>query len=100
MLGSFEAQLPTRGGPCALVRRQSLPHPGWDLTVGGLSVVALVTSYARRGLTEAMGATLLGATWQRCRTHHAAGLMAVAPKSAWGWVRALLHSAWLRGSGP
>jgi putative transposase len=27
-----------------------------------------------------------------CRTHHAANLMAVTPKSSWPWVRALLHS--------
>ena len=47
---------------------------GWlgffrDLTARGLSGVALVTSDAHRGLTEAIGATLPGASWQRCRTH-------------------------------
>ena len=47
---------------------------GWlaffrDLTARGLSGVALVTSDAHRGLTEAIGATLPGAAWQRCRTH-------------------------------
>ena len=72
---------------------------GWlaffrDLTARGLSGVALVTSDAHRGLTEAIGATLPGAGWQRCRTHYAANLMAVTPKSAWGWVRALLHSVY------
>ena len=72
---------------------------GWlgffrDLTARGLSGVALVTSDAHRGLTEAIGATLPGAAWQRCRTHYAANLMAVTPKSAWGWVRALLHSVY------
>src|SRR3984957_18030781 len=72
---------------------------GWlgffrDLTARGLSGVALVTSDAHRGLTEAIGATLPGASWQRCRTHYAANLMAVTPKSAWGWVRALLHSVY------
>jgi putative transposase len=46
---------------------------GWlaffrDLTVRGLTGVALVTSDAHRGLTEAIGATLLGASWQRCRS--------------------------------
>jgi putative transposase len=70
---------------------------GWlaffrDLTARGLSGVALVTSDAHRGLTDAIGATLPGASWQRCRTHYAANLMAVTPKSAWGGVRALLHS--------
>ena len=29
-----------------------------------------------------------------CRTHYAMNLMAVTPKSAWGWVRALLHSVY------
>jgi transposase-like protein len=33
--------------------------------------VALVTSDAHRGLTDAIGATLPGAAWQRCRTHYA-----------------------------
>jgi putative transposase len=72
---------------------------GWlaffrDLAARGLSGVALVTSDAHRGLTEAIGATLPGASWQRCRTHYAANLMAATPKSAWGWVRALLHSVY------
>src|ERR1700748_2867803 len=72
---------------------------GWlgffrDLTARGLSGVALVTSDAHRGLTEAIGATLPGAAWQRCRTHYAANLMAVTPKSSWPWVRTLLHSVY------
>jgi len=72
---------------------------GWlgffrDLTARGLSGVRLVTSDAHRGLVEAIGATLPGAAWQRCRTHYAANLMAATPKSAWGWVKALLHSVY------
>ena len=72
---------------------------GWlgffrDLVARGLSGVALVTSDAHRGLVEAIGATLPGATWQRCRTHYAANLMSATPKSAWGWVKALLHSVY------
>ena len=39
-----------------------------------------------------MAATLDGAGWQRCRTHYAANLMAITPKTSWGWVKALLHS--------
>jgi transposase-like protein len=54
----------------------------------------LVTSDAHRGLVEAIGASLPGASWQRCRTHYAANLMAATPKSAWGWVKALLHSVY------
>src|SRR3954453_1905104 len=72
---------------------------GWlaffrDLVARGLSGVALVTSDAHRGLVEAIGATVPGASWQRCRTHYAANLMAVCPKNAWGWVKALLHSVY------
>src|ERR1700744_826153 len=72
---------------------------GWlgffrDLTARGLSGVALGTSDAPRGLTEAIGATLPGAAWQRCRTHYAANLMAVTPKASWPWGRTLLHSVY------
>jgi putative transposase len=52
------------------------------------------TRDAHRGLVEAIGATLPGAAWQRCRTHYAADLLAVCPKSSWPWVRALLHSVY------
>jgi transposase-like protein len=70
---------------------------GWlaffrDLTARGLSGVKLVTSDAHRGLVSAIEATLPGASWQRCRTHYAANLMSVTPKSSWPWVKALLHS--------
>jgi putative transposase len=37
--------------------------------LSGLSGVALVTSDAHPGLVAAIGATLPGAAWQRCRTH-------------------------------
>jgi len=73
---------------------------GWlgffrDLVARGLTAagpVGLVTSDAHAGLVDAIGATLPGATWQRCRTHYTANLMAVTPKSSWPWVKALLHS--------
>ncbi len=72
---------------------------GWlaffrDLTARGLSGVRLVTSDSHRGLVDAIGATLPGASWQRCRTHYAVNLMAVTPKASWPWVRALLHSVY------
>ena len=72
---------------------------GWlgffrDLTARGLSGVRLVTSDAHAGLVAAVAATLPGAAWQRCRTHYAANLMAITPKSSWGWVKALLHSVY------
>jgi transposase-like protein len=70
---------------------------GWlaffrDLVARGLSGVRLVTSDAHAGLVTAITATLPGASWQRCRTHYAANLMSITPKSSWGWVKALLHS--------
>ena len=70
---------------------------GWntffkDLVARGLNGVALVTSDAHTGLVDAVGANLPGATWQRCRTHYTANLMSMCPKSAWGGVKAMLHS--------
>jgi putative transposase len=72
---------------------------GWlrffrDLVARGLSGVALVTSDAHAGLVAAIGATLPGAAWRRCRTHYAVNLMSVTPKSSWPWVRTLLHSVY------
>ncbi len=72
---------------------------GWlgffrDLVARGLNGVQLVTSDAHAGLVAAIGATMPGAAWQRCRTHYAANLMAATPKSSWGWVKALLHSVY------
>ena len=65
-----------------------------DLTARGLTGVRLVTSDAHAGLVEAIAANLPGATWQRCRTHYAANLMSVTPKSMWPAVKAMLHSVY------
>ncbi len=65
-----------------------------DLVARGLAGVRLVTSDAHRGLVEAIGANLPGAAWQRCRTHYAANLMSVTPKSTWPAVKAMLHSVY------
>jgi putative transposase len=65
-----------------------------DLVARGLAGVLLVTSDAHAGLVEAIAANLPGATWQRCRTHYAANLMSVCPKSAWPGVKAMLHSVY------
>ncbi len=72
---------------------------GWltflrSLIARGLSGVKLVTSDAHAGLLAAIGATLLGASWQRCRKHYATSLMAITPKNPWPWVRTLLHSVY------
>ena len=65
-----------------------------DLVARGLAGVKLVTSDAHAGLVEAIAANLPGASWQRCRTHYAANLMSVCPKSAWPGVKAMLHSVY------
>jgi transposase-like protein len=65
-----------------------------DLVARGLHGVKLVTSDAHGGLVEAIAANLPGAAWQRCRTHYAANLMDVCPKSAWPGVKAMLHSVY------
>ena len=69
---------------------------GWltfwrDLVARGLNGVKLVTSDAHAGLVTAIGATV-GGSWQRCRTHYAANLMSVTPKSSWPWVKTLLQT--------
>jgi putative transposase len=69
---------------------------GWltffrDLKARGLTGVKLLTSDAHAGLVAAAGATL-GGSWQRCRTHYAANLMSVTPKSSWPWVKTLLST--------
>jgi transposase-like protein len=78
---------------------------GWlgffrDLTARGLTGVKLVTSDAHAGLVAAIGATLPGASWQRCRTHYAANLMSATPKSSWPWVKTMLHSIYDQPDGP
>jgi putative transposase len=65
-----------------------------DLVARGLAGVRLVTSDAHAGLREAIAANLPGATWQRCRTHYAANLMSICPKSMWPAVKAMLHSVY------
>jgi putative transposase len=73
--------------------------PAWntflaDLVARGLSGVRLVTSDVHAGLKDAIAANLPGAVWQRCRTHYAANLMSVTPKTMWPAVKAMLHSVY------
>ncbi|GGN23300.1 IS256 family transposase [Streptomyces fuscichromogenes] len=81
---------------------------GWlaflrSLIARGLSGVRLVISDAHAGLVDAIGATLPGASWQRCRTlPHALNrrggtpiaraLLSQVPKSAQPWVATLLRT--------
>jgi putative transposase len=71
-----------------------------DLVARGLTGVRLVTSDAHQGLVEAIAANLPGASWQRCRTHYAANLMSVTPKSLWPAVKAMLHSVYDQPDAP
>ncbi|WP_405880594.1 IS256 family transposase [Streptomyces sp. NBC_01136] len=71
--------------------------PGWlaffrSLTARGLSGVKLVISDAHEGLVNAIGATLPGSSWQRCRTHYARNLASCVPKSAVSGVMTLLRT--------
>jgi putative transposase len=70
---------------------------GWlafvrGLVARGLSGVQLVISDAHRGLVEAVGASLPGAAWQRCRTHYLRNLLTKVPKSAQPWVATLVRT--------
>src|SRR4051794_37201872 len=70
---------------------------GWlaflrSLTARGLSGVRLVVSDAHRGLVDAIGATLPGAAWQRCRTHYLRNLLTKVPKSAQPWVATMVRT--------
>ncbi len=70
---------------------------GWlaffrGLTARGLSGVQLVTSDAHRGLVDAIGATLPGACWQRCRTHYLRDLLTQVPKTQSRWVATMVRT--------
>jgi putative transposase len=70
---------------------------GWTaflrgLVARGLRGVELVISDAHPGLVAAIGATLPGASWQRCRTHYARNLLVKVPKSAQPWVATMLRT--------
>ena len=70
---------------------------GWlaflrGLVTRGLSGVSLVVSDAHPGLVDAIGSTLVGATWQRCRTHYMRNLLTKVPKSAQTMVATLVRT--------
>ncbi|SBW22649.1 Transposase for insertion sequence element IS1081 [Candidatus Protofrankia californiensis] len=69
------------------------------LVARGLSGVRLVTSDAHRGLVAAIGATLPGASWQRCRTHYLRDLLTVTPKSSQSWVATLVRTVFDQADG-
>jgi hypothetical protein len=70
---------------------------GWTgflrgLHARGLSGVQLVISDAHPGLVEAARSVMVGAAWQRCRTHSLRNLLTKVPKSAQPLVATLVRS--------
>jgi len=70
---------------------------GWTaflrgLVARGLSGTQLVISDAHEGLKGAIAAVLVGAGWQRCRTHFMRNLLTRVPKSAQAMVATLVRS--------
>jgi len=70
---------------------------GWlaflrSLVARDLTGVQLAVPDAHGGLVDALGAAFPGASWQRCRTHFAANLLAKVPRSAQPFVATLLRS--------
>jgi transposase-like protein len=57
-----------------------------SLLARGLAGARLVISHAHPGLVAAVEATLLGASWQRCRVHFTRNALALVPKGAQGLV--------------
>lgn len=63
-----------------------------DLHARGLRGVVLITSDAHAGIKAAIAEVYPDAAWQRCRTHYAANLSGIVPKSGWKYVRTMVHS--------
>ncbi len=77
---------------------------GWlaflrSLVSRGLSGVAFVVSDAHAGLKDAIASTLIGASWQRCRTHFMCNLLARVPKAAQSAVATLVRSIFAQPDG-
>ena len=69
-----------------------------SLVARGLSGVELVTSDAHRGLRQAIATVFAGASWQRCRTHFMANLLARVPKSAQALVATTVRTIYQQPS--
>lgn len=67
-----------------------------NLVNRGLSGVELIVSDAHTGLVAAIRTTYPGASWQRCRTHFMANLLAKVPKSAQAFVATLVRTIFLQ----
>ena len=70
---------------------------GWlaflrGLVARGLAGTCLVISDAHPSLVDAIASTLVGASWQRCRTHYTRNLLTRVPKSAQSMVATLVRT--------
>jgi putative transposase len=63
-----------------------------SLKARGLSGVQLVISDAHTGLKAAIGAVMLGATWQRCRVHFLRNVLAQVPRGNAEMVAAAIRT--------
>jgi transposase-like protein len=66
------------------------------LVARGLGGVQLVVSDAHEGLKGAIGAVLVGASWQRCRVHFVRNALALVPKSAAQLVAATIRTVFVQ----
>ena len=70
---------------------------GWlaffrSLVARGLSGTQLVISDDHQGLVDAIGATMAGASWQRCRTHYLRNLLTKVPKASETMVATMVRT--------
>jgi Transposase, Mutator family len=70
-----------------------------SLRARGLSGVRLVISDAHEGLKGAIGAVLLGSTWQRCRVHFLRNVLWRIPKGSAEMVLAAIRTIWAQPDG-
>jgi putative transposase len=63
-----------------------------SLVSRGLTGVMLVISDAHRGLREAIGSVLTGASWQRCRVHFMRNVLSKVPRGSQAEVSAAIRT--------
>ena len=66
----------------------------------GLHGVQLVISDHHRGLMNAIGAVMVGASWQRCRVHFMRNVLAKVPKGNTEMVAAAIRTVFAQPIGP
>ena len=76
---------------------------GWlaffrSLAARGLTGVQLVISDDHPGLVDAIGATVPGASWQRCRTHYLRNLLTKVPKASAAMVATMVRTIFAQPS--